>query len=77
MSWQEGYRVAPELAPIVTKLFERYATGQYSLKALTQAAHSDGLTCPKSGNPVPVSTVHMILHNRLYTRGWRTRRNGC
>jgi DNA invertase Pin-like site-specific DNA recombinase len=57
----------PELAPIVTKLFERYATGQYSLKALAKAAHSDGLIYPKSGNPVPVSTVHMILRNRLYT----------
>ena len=57
----------PELAPVVTQLFERYATGQYSLKALAKAAHGDGLIYPKSGNPVPVSTVHMILRNRLYT----------
>lgn len=56
-----------ELAPVVTKLFKRYATGQYSLKALAVAAHADGLVYPKSGNPVPVSTVHMILRNRLYT----------
>jgi site-specific DNA recombinase len=57
----------PELAPVVTRLFERYATGQYSLKALAKAAHSDGLLHPKSGNPVPVSTVHTILRNRLYS----------
>ncbi|ESZ05711.1 resolvase [Mesorhizobium sp. L2C089B000] len=57
----------PVVAPVVTKLFERYATGLYSLKALTKAAHCDGLIHPKSGNPVPVSTVHTILRNRLYT----------
>ncbi|MDG4879219.1 recombinase family protein [Mesorhizobium sp. WSM4935] len=57
----------PVLAPVVTKLFERYATGQYSLKALTKAAHGEGLIYPKSGNPAPVSTVHAILRNRLYT----------
>ncbi|MGX5804298.1 recombinase family protein [Bradyrhizobium sp. Arg314] len=57
----------PILAPIVTKMFERYATGRYSLKALTKAAHADGLIYPKSGNPAPVSTVHTILRNRLYT----------
>lgn len=38
----------PVLAPVVTKLFERYATGQYSLKALAKAAHADGLIYPKS-----------------------------
>ena len=48
----------PVLAPVITKLFERYATGQYSLKALARAAHVDGLIYPRSGNPVPISTVH-------------------
>ncbi|MGO4563229.1 MULTISPECIES: hypothetical protein [Phyllobacteriaceae] len=37
------------------------------LKGLTNATHADGLIYPKSGNSVPVSTVHSILHNRLYT----------
>lgn len=67
---QDGKKVIephPVLAPVVTKLFERYATGQYSLKALTLAAHADGLIYPKSGSAVPVSTVHAILHNRLYS----------
>ena len=57
----------PALAAMVTKLFERYATGHYSLKALTKAAHADGFVHPKSGNRVPVSTVHAILRNRLYS----------
>ncbi len=61
--------IEPDLliAPIVTKLFERYATGNYSLQSLTRAAHADGLVYHKSGNCVPVSTVHTILRNRLYT----------
>ena len=57
----------PVLAPVITKLFERYATGQFSLKAAAKAAHADGLVYPKSGSPVPVSTIHMILRNRLYS----------
>lgn len=56
-----------ELAPMITRLFERYSTGGYSLKAITKAAHAEGLVYPKSGHPVPVSTVHSILRNRLYT----------
>lgn len=57
----------PALAAMVTKLFERYAAGHYSLKALTKEAHADGFVYPKSGNRVPVSTVHAILRNRLYS----------
>ena len=57
----------PALAPMVTKLFERYATGHYSLKLLTKEAHADGFVYPKSGNRVPVSTIHAILRNRLYS----------
>ncbi|WP_246672968.1 recombinase family protein [Mesorhizobium sp. B2-3-11] len=50
-----------EVAPMITRLFERYSTGGYSLKAITKAAHAEGLVYPKSGHPVPVSTVHSIL----------------
>ncbi len=57
----------PALAAMVTKLFERYATGHYSLKLLTKEAHADGFVYPKSGNRVPVSTIHAILRNRLYS----------
>jgi site-specific DNA recombinase len=59
----------PALWPIVTRLFEWYARGDISLKEAARKAHAAGLTYPKSGAKVPVSTVHTILRNRLYT-GW-------
>jgi DNA invertase Pin-like site-specific DNA recombinase len=55
-----------QLAPVVRKLFERYATGKYSLKELAKLARADGLVYRKSGNPVPTSTVHKILRKRAY-----------
>lgn len=61
--------VEPTLAPIVARLFEWYARGDISLKEAARKAHAAGLLYPKSGAKVPVSTVHTILRNRLYT-GW-------
>jgi site-specific DNA recombinase len=57
----------PEVAPIVSKLFRWYATGEHSLKEVTRLARAEGLVYRKSGNKVPVSTVHSILRNRIYT----------
>ena len=48
-------------------MFEWYATGQFALKEVAQHARSAGLVYKKSGSPVPTSTVHSILRNRLYT----------
>ena len=62
-------RPDPALSPIVARLFECYARGDISLKEAARKAHAAGLTYPKSGAKVPVSTVHTILRNRLYT-GW-------
>jgi site-specific DNA recombinase len=59
----------PALAPLIAKLFEWYARGDISLKEAARKAHAAGLAYPKSGAKVPVSTVHTILRNRLYT-GW-------
>jgi len=59
----------PAIAPLIAKLFEWYAQGDISLKEAARKAHVAGLTYPKSGAKVPVSTVHTILRNRLYT-GW-------
>lgn len=61
--------VDPALSPVVARLFEWYARGDISLKEAARKAHAAGLTYPKSGAKVPVSTVHTILRNRLYT-GW-------
>ena len=43
--------------------------GNISLKEAARKAHGAGLVYPRSGAKVPVSTVHTILRNRLYT-GW-------
>jgi site-specific DNA recombinase len=56
----------PESAPIISRLFEWYATGMLSLKEAAQKAKAAGLVYRKSGAPVPVSTVHTTLRNRLY-----------
>jgi site-specific DNA recombinase len=57
----------PESAPIIPRLFEWYATGTLSLKEAAEKARAAGLVYRKSGAPVPVSTVHTTLRNRLYT----------
>jgi site-specific DNA recombinase len=57
----------PNLAPIIARMFERYATGKYSLKEIAKLARADGLVYRKSGNPVPTSTVHKILRKRTYS----------
>ncbi len=61
--------VDPEVAPVFSKLFEWYATGEFALKEVAKKARAAGLVYKKSGKPVPTSTVHSILRNRLYT-GW-------
>lgn len=66
----------PDTAPLVAKVFEWYATGQLSLKELARKARAEGLVYPRSGNPVPVSTLQTILRNRLYCGSfeWNGRR---
>ena len=57
----------PDIAPLVSKLFEWYATGQCSLREVARKARDAGLVYRKSGAKVPMSAVHSILRNRLYT----------
>ena len=48
----EGKRMIrpdPEVAPIIARLFERYATGNYSVRAMARIARTDGLAYRKSG----------------------------
>lgn len=59
----------PERGPLVGKLFDLYATGNYSISEIAKEARKLGLTYRKSGAPVTKSSVRDILHNRLYT-GW-------
>ena len=57
----------PNLAPAIRVMFERYATGKYALKEIVKLAQTDGMAYRKSGDPVPKSTIHKILRNRVYT----------
>src|SRR5215204_4756816 len=59
----------PAIAPLIAKLFDWYARGDISLKEAARKAHAAGLVYPRSGAKVPVSSIHTILRNRLYT-GW-------
>jgi hypothetical protein len=56
----------PEAASLIGSLFEWYATGTLSLREAARKVRVAGLVHRKSGAPVPVSTVHAILRNRLY-----------
>jgi DNA invertase Pin-like site-specific DNA recombinase len=65
----EGRTIVPDpaVAAIIRKIFEWYATGEYSLAEVTRKAKSAGMVFRRSGNPVPKATIHKILHNRIYT----------
>src|SRR5262249_4008083 len=50
----------------IQKIFEWYATGQYSLSEVTDQAFAHGFAFRQSGAKVPKSTIHKILTNPLY-----------
>jgi len=57
----------PENSSIIARMFERYATGNYSIKKVAILAQKEGFIFRNSRNPVNVATTHKILHNRIYT----------
>jgi site-specific DNA recombinase len=65
--------VDPDCAPVITRLFEWYATGQYSLQDLSKRVRTEGLTYRRTGAPVPMSAIHRILRTRLYTGAFEWR----
>jgi site-specific DNA recombinase len=70
----EGKRIiVPDerTAHLIRKLFEWYATGQYSLLELTRKARAEGLAYRKSGSPMDKSCVHLILRNPIYYGDFR------
>src|SRR6201993_413626 len=48
----------PEVAPIITKIFEWYAPGHLALEEITEKAFTAGLVYRRTGAPVPVSAIH-------------------
>jgi site-specific DNA recombinase len=61
----------PERAPVIAKVFEWYATGQYSLKAVTAKAAAAGLTNTASGRPLVRAKIHQVLQNPIYCGDFR------
>ncbi|HUW21128.1 MAG TPA: recombinase family protein [Candidatus Bathyarchaeia archaeon] len=54
-----------EVAPLIRKMFELYATGNYSLKKLTKVMLEAGLRSSK-GNKVCKSRIHILLQDPFY-----------
>jgi site-specific DNA recombinase len=52
-------------APIIARLFEEFATGDYSLKGLAAKARAEGWTM--GGARLHKSTLHQILRKRIYS----------
>src|SRR5579862_1928144 len=55
----------PDSAPVITQLFQRFATGQYSLKALVRESNAEGVKL--RGRKLYSSVIHQILRKRIYT----------
>ncbi len=57
----------PAVAPNIARMFEWYAPGVLSLEEIADKAHAAGLSYRRTSATVPVSAVHTMLHNRIYT----------
>jgi site-specific DNA recombinase len=65
---EDGKRIIvpdPVTAPVITQLYEWFATGQYSLKALAAKARDAGLRLGKG--KLHKSEVHQVLRKRIYS----------
>ena len=58
--------VDQERAFLIKKLFELYATGNYSMKKLAKEMRKRGLTSYPNGNPTATAQVQKILRNPFY-----------
>ncbi|KKQ25556.1 MAG: Resolvase [Candidatus Roizmanbacteria bacterium GW2011_GWC2_37_13] len=53
------------VAPLIRKMFEFYATGDYSIKKLAKTIHEEGLRSPM-GNRLANSRIHSLLQDPFY-----------
>lgn len=65
----------PIMGPLVTKAFQLYATGQYSLLRLLEEMHRRGLRS-RSGGEVSLNGLSTILNNSFYIGVIRLRKTG-
>ena len=59
--------VDPVRGPLVARLFELYATGEHSLKAITRTADEIGLRHPRADRRMTKSEIHRMLGRLIYT----------
>ncbi|KWT64254.1 hypothetical protein APY04_3518 [Hyphomicrobium sulfonivorans] len=59
--------IDPVEGQIIANIFNWYATGNYSVKDVAEAARKQGLTFWRTGGAVPTATIHRLLRHRLYT----------
>ena len=57
----------PDVASIIIKIFEWYATGNYTLEEVTQKATAAGLVSRGKKGAVSKSNIHKLLRKRIYT----------
>jgi site-specific DNA recombinase len=67
--------IDPVKGPLVRALFERYATGDYTLRILAAEAERVGLR-NRNGNTIHLSQFHKILRNPFYVGLIRSKRHG-
>ncbi len=53
--------------PMIVKLYTWFASGEYSLKQLARKTYEEGFRSRRGQNKIPVTTLHKILRNRIYT----------
>ena len=63
--------VDPVRGPLVARVFELYATGEYSLKALHAKRVRDRPTPPRGDRRMTKSEIHRMLQNPIYTGDFR------
>ena len=57
----------PDVAPVIQRVFELYASGNYSLVTMTKQARLEGLSFRKSKKALPRTSIHIVLQNLTYT----------
>lgn len=65
---ENGKRVIsidPDTAPSVFKLYDWYATGDYSIRELGKKARASGIVHGKRKTPIPNSTIQAILNGTV------------
>jgi site-specific DNA recombinase len=63
--------VDPVRGPLMTRVFELYASGEYSLKTLTVKAYEIGLRHSRGDRKMTKSELHRLLKNPIYVGDFR------